>query len=361
MFENKEIMINISDFQKVFAVTAVMLQTILSFALANTHNETTAACIGTLYVMVKYTAPLFIFAIVYNMVKTSQHLSYFEFLKEKFFELVVPYVLWTSAYLWLFPAVQQGNPYTNTATFLLKYITGDGAPHLWYTVMMLQIQLLMPFFVWLGYKVFTNKKAVWPVLIIATAIYVAWYIFYDTQVFAGAHHDSWYLLDRFVVSFMIYGVYGCAALNYHEAIYNALYKVRYALLPIGLAVALVSANHLLSYSGDLTFAHAPYLNTLQSLYSVIVIFGVFMFGSTMIKNNAPQLRAFKWLSTYAYRTYLANVFVFQVLLLCFKDLLLKLPTGIMIIVAYVATASCAFLLSYLLHVIWQAIKGTITK
>ena len=66
MFENKEIKINISDFQKVFAVTAVMLQTILSFALANTHNETTAACIGTLYVMVKYTAPLFIFAIVYT-------------------------------------------------------------------------------------------------------------------------------------------------------------------------------------------------------------------------------------------------------------------------------------------------------
>ncbi len=89
---------------------------------------------------------MFIFAIVYNMVKTSQHLSYWEFLKEKFFELVVPYLLWTTAYLWLFPAVQQGQPYTDTASFLLKYITGDGAPHLWYTVMMLQIQLLMPFF-----------------------------------------------------------------------------------------------------------------------------------------------------------------------------------------------------------------------
>ncbi|KPG71751.1 acyltransferase family protein [Enterococcus sp. RIT-PI-f] len=361
MFENKEIKINISDFQKVFAVTAVMMQSILTFALANTQDEKTAAFIGTFYVMVKYTAPLFIFAIVYNMVKTSQHLSYLEFLKEKFFELVVPYVLWTTVYLWLFPAVQQAQPYTDTASFLLKYVTGDGAPHLWYTIMMLQIQLLMPFFVWLGYKVLTNKKMVWPVLICATVLYVAWYLFYDMQVFTGPHHDAWYLLDRFVVSFMIYGIYGEAALMYHETVYKWLYKVRYAFLPVGIALALLSADHLLHFAGDLTFAHAPYLNTLQSLYSLVVIMAVFMFGSTLIKNHSTTLPQFKWLSTYAYRTYLANVFVFQVLLLCFKDLLLRLPTGVMILVAYVATASCAFLLSYVLHVIWSAIKKTVTK
>lgn len=219
----------------------------------------------------------------------------------------------------------------------------------------------MPFFVWLEYKVLTNKKMVWPVLIIATAIYVAWYLFYDMQVFTGPHHDSWYLLDRFVVSFMIYGIYGEAALMYHETVYKWLYKVRYALLPVGIALALVSADHLLHFAGDLTFAHAPYLNTLQSLYSLVVIMGVFMFASTMIKNNSPKLPQFKWLSTYAYRTYLANVFVFQVLLLCFKDFLLQLPSGIMIIVAYLATASCAFLLSYVLHVIWSSIKKTWAK
>lgn len=36
MFENNDLKINISDFQKVFAVTAVMMQTILTFALSNT-------------------------------------------------------------------------------------------------------------------------------------------------------------------------------------------------------------------------------------------------------------------------------------------------------------------------------------
>ena len=114
------------------------------------------------------------------------------------------------------------NSVYDTASFLLKYVTGDGAPHLWYTVMMLQIQLFMPFFVWLGYKVFANKKYVWPVLIGSTILYVAWYLFYQTQVLTGPYHDSWYLLDRFVASFMIYGIYGVAAFVYHEKVYQYL-------------------------------------------------------------------------------------------------------------------------------------------
>lgn len=361
MFENKKIKINVSDFQKVSAVTAVMMQTILSFALANSHSATNTAFLGTFYVIVKYTAPMFIFAIVYNMVKTSQHLCYWEFLKEKFFELVVPYFLWTTAYLWLFPAVQQQTPYTDTASFLLKYVTGDGAPHLWYTVMMLQIQLFMPFFVWLGYKVFANKKYVWSVLIGSTILYVAWYLFYQTQVLTGPYHDSWYLLDRFVASFMIYGIYGVAAFVYHEKVYQYLDRVRYLFLPVALVIAFFSVRSLLAHPGDLSFANAPYLNTIQSLYSLVIIFAVFMGASKMIVNDSPKLPLFKWLSVYAYRAYLANVFVFQVLLLLFKDSWLQLPSGVMILVAYLMTASCAFALSWLLHIIWAAIKKGFNK
>ena len=361
MFENKKIKIKVSDFQKVSAVTAVMMQTILSFALANAHNETTAAFIGTFYVMVKYTAPMFIFAIVYNMVKTSQHISYGEFLKEKFFELFVPYVLWATAYLWLFPAVQQQTPYTNVGSFLLKYVTGDGAPHLWYTVMMLQIQLFMPFFVWLGYKFFANKKHVWPTMIVSTAIYVVWYLFYQSQVLNGPYHQSLYLLDRFVLSFIIYGIYGVAAFMYHKEVFNVLNRVRYLFLPVGLVVALFSVRSLLEHPGDLSFANAPYLNTIQSLYSLVIIFAVFMGASKMIINDSPKLPLFKWLSVYAYRTYLANVFVLQVLLLFFKDSFLRLPSGIMILVAYLATASCAFALGWILHLIWSNVKKVFSK
>ncbi|SJX70995.1 hypothetical protein FM130_09775 [Enterococcus faecium] len=227
--------------------------------------------------------------------------------------------------------------------------------------MMLQIQLFMPFFVWLGYKVFANKKYVWPVLIGSTILYVAWYLFYQTQVLTGPYHDSWYLLDRFVASFMIYGIYGVAAFVYHEKVYQYLDRVRYLFLPVGLVIAFFSVRSLLAHPGDLSFANAPYLNTIQSLYSLVIIFAVFMGASKMIVNDSPKLPLFKWLSVYAYRTYLANVFVFQVLLLLFKDSWLQLPSGVMILVAYLMTASCAFALSWLLHIIWAAIKKGFSK
>ncbi len=69
-----------------------MMQTILTLPypipkMKRLQHSSVPLCLGEIY-----RTPVY-FAIVYNMVKTSQHLSYLEFLKEKFFELVVPYVL----------------------------------------------------------------------------------------------------------------------------------------------------------------------------------------------------------------------------------------------------------------------------
>ena len=138
-------------------------------------------------------------------------------------------------------------------------------------------------------------------------------------------------------------------------------RVRYLFLPVALVIAFFSVRSLLAHPGDLSFANAPYLNTIQSLYSLVIIFAVFVGASKMIVNDSPKLPLFKWLSVYAYRTYLANVFVFQVLLLLFKDSWLQLPSGVMILVAYLMTASCAFALSWLLHIIWVAIKKGFSK
>ena len=85
---------------------------------------------------------MFIFAIIYNMVLKSQAESYLEFLKEKFYELVLPYVVWSSLYLYAFPSLQQRMPYETPLGFLGKVLSGDGAAHLWYAVMMLQFNYL---------------------------------------------------------------------------------------------------------------------------------------------------------------------------------------------------------------------------
>ena len=61
------------------------------------------------------------------MVLKSQAESYLEFLKEKFYELVLPYVVWSSLYLYAFPSLQQRMPYETPLGFLGKVLSGDGA------------------------------------------------------------------------------------------------------------------------------------------------------------------------------------------------------------------------------------------
>lgn len=127
MSKGQPINLNISDFLKVFAVASVILQTVLSYVLIHSPQTEAMNSIGSFYRMSKYSAPMFIFAIIYNMVLKSQAKSYLEFLKEKFYELVLPYVVWSSLYLYAFPSLQQRMPYETPLGFLGKVLSGDGA------------------------------------------------------------------------------------------------------------------------------------------------------------------------------------------------------------------------------------------
>ena len=126
MSKEQPINLNISDFLKVFAVASVILQTVLSYVLTHSPQTEAMNSIGSFYRMSKYSAPMFIFAIIYNMVLKSQAESYLEFLKEKFYELVLPYVVWSSLYLYAFPSLQQRMPYETPLGFLGKVLSGDG-------------------------------------------------------------------------------------------------------------------------------------------------------------------------------------------------------------------------------------------
>lgn len=52
------------------------------------------------------------------------------------------------------------------------------------------------------------------VAIITFVIYFAWIYFYDVNVLNGPHQQSWYLLDRVLISFIIYGIGGVLAWNF---------------------------------------------------------------------------------------------------------------------------------------------------
>lgn len=210
---------DIGDYMKVFACTAVMMQTVLGVVLGTNPPDSVQMFIGIVYNLVKFTAPAFIFGILYTTTRTTgtnNWNNYGGYMKKQWSALFVPTIWWTLAYLLIFPDVQQVNQYNDVGSFLWHFVNGNAAPHLWYNTMMLQFIILMPFFWALGHWVKKNTTNVIWTLTLTIIGYAAWLYFYDVNVFHGPQVTNWYLLDRLFVSFIIYGIFGVIAWVYRE-------------------------------------------------------------------------------------------------------------------------------------------------
>lgn len=140
---------DIGDYLKVFACTAVMAQPIMTMVMNTGQPIHTQDIFGIFYNLVKYTAPAFIFGILYTTIRVSDLKGSFssqQHLRANWSNLFVSTIWWTLIYLLGMPRLQQVNKYHNFQTFCWQFINGNAAPHLWYNTMMLQFIILMPLF-----------------------------------------------------------------------------------------------------------------------------------------------------------------------------------------------------------------------
>lgn len=122
---------DIGDYLKVFACTAVMSQPIMSLVMDIKQPAHTQDIFGLLYNLVKYTAPAFIFGILYTTTRTydlKNHFLYNKYLRNNWSNLFVPTIWWTLIYLLGMPWEQQVNKYCNFSTFCWQFINGNAAP-----------------------------------------------------------------------------------------------------------------------------------------------------------------------------------------------------------------------------------------
>lgn len=302
---------DIGDYLKVFACTAVMGQPILSLLIQGQppHIQTN---FGSIYNLIKYTAPAFIFGILYTNTRQHSILGYFD--KRAYYLnmvklLIIPTVLWTLVYLLGMPKLQQEHPFHSPGQFCWQLINGNAAPHLWYNTMMLQFAILMPLFwmlhEWLGHS--PRKGCV--TLIITVLIYFNWLAFYDAFVFHGPDQRKWYLLDRLFISFIIYAVGGVLAWNYRRQFNHWLLRY-WPLVLVIFAIMFVQTNRELRHYGwPIQLANATYYKPSMTIYSLMVIGLV----ATLSLNNQFHhfyniQRWFHTLADLAYRAYLGNVF-----------------------------------------------------
>lgn len=357
---------DIGDYLKVFACTAVMSQPIMSIINNMHQSQQTQVGFGILYNLVKYTAPAFIFGILYTTIRTSDlngHFSYFKHLQKNWSNLFVPTIWWTLIYLLGMPWLQQENKFNSFGTFCWQFINGNAAPHLWYNTMMLQFIILMPFFWSISRYVRNNIKRAFAVAIVTLILYLAWLAFYDYYVFHGVHQNDWYLLDRVFISFFIYAVFGVLAWQF-RSYFNEFITKFWWLIVVIFILCFIWTNYELSQFGyPLNFYNAPYYKPSMTFYCLAVICLIAAFCLYQVrKRQINSLRIFRFLAIYAYRAYLANVFWNQ---LVWRGLNMqyhaKFHPFLTLFGCWLLTWILSFSSAYLLHMWWTKVKKMIAR
>jgi len=355
---------DIGDYMKVFACTAVMMQSVLSLTLISTSNYQDQTIIGMIYNLVKFTAPAFIFGILYSTTRTTHQntwKNYGGYMKNTWSNLFVPTIWWTLIYLVIFPNVQQVNKFHNFGSFCWQFINGNAAPHLWYNTMMLQFIILMPLFWHLSHWVEDNPRRGIFTIIITLLFFSAWIFFYDIEVFHGPHEQNWYLLDRTFVSFIIYGVFGVFAWMFRDKFENFVKKTFPILLILFIGIYYWTNRELFSFNYPVKLTNAPYYKPSMTIYALTVIFLIANLAIYNINNHSKALPIFHFLATYAYRAYLSNVFWLQIIwYLGGKKIAVSTPV-LAIIVCYLLTWVLSFSSAYLLHIAWSKIKSSTSR
>lgn len=357
---------DIGDYLKVFACTAVMSQPIMSLIINLPQSQQTQVGFGILYNLVKYTAPAFIFGILYTTIRTSDlngHFSYFKHLQKNWSNLFVPTIWWTLIYLLGMPWLQQGNKFNSFGTFCWQFINGNAAPHLWYNTMMLQFIILMTFFWLISRYVRNNIKHGFAVAIVTLILYLSWLAFYDYYVFHGVHQNDWYLLDRVFISFFIYAVFGGLAWQF-RSYFNEFITKFWWLIVVIFILCFIWTNYELSQFGyPLNFYNAPYYKPSMTFYCLAVICLIAAFCLYQVrKRQINSLKIFHFLAIYAYRAYLANVFWNQ---LIWHGLNMqyhaKFHPFLTLFGCWLLTWILSFSSAYLLHMWWTKVKKMIAR
>lgn len=357
---------DIGDYLKVFACTAVMSQPIMSLIINLPQSQQTQVGFGILYNLVKYTAPAFIFGILYTTIRTSDlngHFSYFKHLQKNWSNLFVPTIWWTLIYLLGMPWLQQGNKFNSFGTFCWQFINGNAAPHLWYNTMMLQFIILMTFFWLISRYVRNNIKRGFAVAIVTLTLYLSWLAFYDYYVFHGVHQNDWYLLDRVFISFFIYAVFGGLAWQF-RSYFNEFITKFWWLIVVIFILCFIWTNYELSQFGyPLNFYNAPYYKPSMTFYCLAVICLIAAFCLYQVrKRQIRSLKIFHFLAIYAYRAYLANVFWNQ---LIWHGLNMqyhaKFHPFLTLFGCWLLTWILSFSSAYLLHMWWTKVKKMIAR
>ena len=341
------------------AVSTVMTQSVISFMTGSASGPGQQFFLGGIYEAIKFSAPAFIFGILFSTVRTHPGATLRDYptvMRNRWHVLFVPSILWTTIYLLLMPQLQQHHHYRNWQGFCWQFINGNAAPHLWYNVMMLQFIIIMPVFWWLCRFVQHRPRRGIIVFALALLFELCWHFTYKVQIFHGPEATNWYLVDRIFPSFLIFGVSGTLFWAFYQKLAPWLMQHWLAQLACWLVFLYIVTANFFSYGFPVRLTNAPYYLPSMVFYNLSSIGLVATVLLYLQKYGNQWLPAIHWIATYAHRSFLGHVFW---LYWCWHGLGLVAPHMPLVIkfpLLVAATIILSFAFAYGAHCGWSWIK-----
>ncbi|WKL03078.1 acyltransferase family protein [Paenibacillus amylolyticus] len=257
-----------------------------------------------LYNLAKFSAPAFIFAILYDVAQLRD-VKYGHYVWHKAKEIIGPYLFWTTVYIL---TVNAGG-YEQVGDVVQAFLLGTAAPHLWYTVMMFQYHLLIPLVTALALLMIRNRKKAAVSWVVSIIVYAILILLYDRYVLLDLLHPDLVYTDRIFAMYGLFALLGMGTSIYKETCLVWLDKMKWALLPIGVLLFIWVNRELFAYGfEDMNLLKSSYLKPSMVLFNMALILLLYAGATGLIRMKVRFLPAFRWIAKYAFRAYLASYF-----------------------------------------------------
>ncbi|MFK4435127.1 acyltransferase [Paenibacillus sp. RC21] len=203
------------------AFAAVVLQhSVAHYAVAQGARIQDGVLMTLLLLCSKFAVPVFVFitgmVLFYNY---DGALKYGTFLRKRFMDIIVPYIIWSLLYELGNQLVQSGGQ-LHPLDFFQKLLNGKSSYHLWYIVMIIQCYVLFPVFRYAVRRLSAVLPSTWrPAALAGVGVLYIMLMFAVGPMYRLMDGlqlpvvTSWFTIyaDRNVIYFFFYFVLGAAA------------------------------------------------------------------------------------------------------------------------------------------------------
>ncbi|CAG7652305.1 acyltransferase [Paenibacillus allorhizosphaerae] len=354
------------EYLRAFAFLAVVLQhSIAHYAYLPETELADGVSLVIMLIASKFAVPLFIFitglVLFYNY---DGPFSYAGFLKKRFYDIVVPYLLWSVVY-GLPLVVQKNGGLAAVIDMLRMFLTGKASYHLWYIVMILQFYLLFPLYRaaigWLKQSICTPKRT--GISLLAAAVVYIYLMKLVGPIYVAAEQLHIPIVtpmfteyeDRNALFFFFYFVLGAVAgltvpywrewlKRYDLALHIAFYAMS----------AYLGYRCVASFETSPKFAiHYDDLSLLRPVMAVFLILSVLVLYRSSMRMAESESRSYARrlltaVGQYSYGAYLAHALALTFATLAAGLVLPGVNVTIRTALAFALCASVSVLASFLL-------------